>query len=174
MTVARRFGVVVAALLLTGVALGVGWALLAPGRQVFALPQGVFSVGNADDHAFDAQAMFGLFSFGAGVVLAAGLWRLRELRGPVLAAICGVGGVLAGLLAMGVGTLVAGWRFDSPPAPGSFATFAPSLWLGAAELWSVPLPFVLVFALPSGALAVVAFLALASRTPDLGRGDGQR
>ncbi|MEZ0339628.1 DUF2567 domain-containing protein [Mycobacterium sp. pV006] len=169
---------VVAAFVVAGAAVGVGWALLAPPiRGIVALTRGgdrvKAALGAEADHWFTAAALFvGMMSVLA-VVAAVAAWQWRAHRGPVMLGGLAVGAVAATLAAAATATAVAGFRYGAVDVAGApvseddrihYITEAPAVFFG-----HTPLEIALTLLLPAAVVAVVYVLAaVATPRDDLG------
>ncbi|MDY6999876.1 MAG: DUF2567 domain-containing protein [Actinomycetota bacterium] len=169
---------VVAGFALSGVAIGALWAWLAPGiHGVVALTDDGDRVqaylGNESEHWFTAAALVvGLLSVLA-VVGAVLVWQWRAHRGPLQVSALVLGTIAAAAVTVGVGALVAHWRYgsvDIAAAPVSeqnrvhYVVEAASVFFG-----HTPLLIAATLLLPA-AVAATVYLLCAVSTPrdDLG------
>ncbi|HVK23293.1 MAG TPA: DUF2567 domain-containing protein [Actinokineospora sp.] len=146
---------------LFGMAVGWLWSRLAPSQLVEVIDGGkLIPLSFESYHRFDDLVLFVLLCLGAGVVTGAGVWMMRERRGPVILVAAVLGSALAGWLAMQVGVSWAEARFivENPPNVGDVLQMAPRLesrW--AAVGW------------PLGAAVAYGFAAAWNGRDDLGR-----
>lgn len=98
---------VAALVAVAGLVPGLLWALLAPGEKVVSLAGAVAPLTDETDHVFDATALFFLLVTAYGVIAGTLVWWWRARRGPVVMVTTAVAALLGGLLAAGVGTLLA-------------------------------------------------------------------
>lgn len=99
-------------------------------------------------HEFDGLGLFLLLSFAMGVLVAAGLWMLRERRGPVMLLAGVLGSLVAAWLGMRTGTSLAAGLYPAPARPevGGLVSVAPEL----SQQWAVlaaPLAVALAYGL---------------------------
>lgn len=155
-----------AILVVAGLPLGAAWALLAPRVDTVTLAGGVGSapLPGANDHAFDAVAVFALLVAAFGVVAGAVAWRRRTSRGPVML----LGAVLGALVGAWLAGRVGVWLALTPnPVPimvdhaaaSSANTPGPPLPATLGAPAASPGPWWL--ALVAGLTAAVAYLASA-------------
>ncbi|MDL5156923.1 DUF2567 domain-containing protein [Actinomycetospora termitidis] len=173
--------VAMVAVALSGVVLGLIWALVAPGQATVTTASGASSPLAAEsDHVFDATAIFFLLAAAYGVVVGVLAWRRVTRRGPVTLLGIGVATTAGGWVAAFVGTRLAGPLTDRHPigvlldraeASGSAAGGAPI----PATLSTVP-PTIGSFwtVLAAGVGAVLAYLlcAIALGEDDMCRPEG--
>nr|WP_232542199.1 DUF2567 domain-containing protein [Nocardia bovistercoris] len=153
---------VVAGVVCTGVIGGVLWGVIAPAEQLLVTQPGRGSALTGESvHQFDALAIFACLGAAIGVVSAAGAWRLRTARGPLLQVGLLVGSLLGAFAMRLFGEAVAEWQHPRPDDPpvGQIITIAPVL--GSALALIVQ---------PLIASIVVLFLAALSPREDLGTG----
>ncbi|MCD2190055.1 DUF2567 domain-containing protein [Actinomycetospora soli] len=101
---------------LSGVLLGLLWALIAPGQATVTTATGATSPLAAEsDHVFDATAIFFLLATAYGVVVGALAWRRVDRRGPVILLGVGVATTAGAWIAASVGTALAGPLTDRSP-----------------------------------------------------------
>ncbi|MDA3624472.1 DUF2567 domain-containing protein [Saccharopolyspora oryzae] len=132
---------------LLGLPVGWVWSRLAPPQQSVLGPKGSLTPLLVESyHGFDAIAIFMLLTFGAGLLTASVLWRMRRRRGPVLL----IGGVLGSLVAawlgMQMGASFAAGMYQMPPNPqlGDLITVAPEIntaWVMLAQPLAVALGY---------------------------------
>lgn len=155
---------VVAGVVCTGVIGGVIWGFVAPAEQLLVTQPGRGAALTGESvHQFDALAVFACFGAAIGVLSAAGAWRLRGARGPLLQVGVLLGSLLGAYAMRLVGEAVAEWQHPRPddPAVGQIITIAPVL--GSALALIVQ---------PLIASVVMLFLAALSPREDLGTGFG--
>ncbi|WP_054050377.1 DUF2567 domain-containing protein [Alloactinosynnema sp. L-07] len=146
---------------LFGMAIGWLWSRLAPAQLVVVAEGGKLIPLRAESyHRFDDLVLFVLLGLGAGVVTGAGVWMLRERRGPVIMIAAVVGSGLAAWLAMQVGVSWAEARFvvEAAPKIGDVLPVAPRL----ESRW-------VVVGWPLGAALAYGFAAAWNGRDDLGR-----
>jgi hypothetical protein len=122
---------------LFGMAVGWLWSRLAPAQLVIVGENGkLFPVRAESLHRFDDLVLFVLFGLAAGIVTGAGVWMLRERRGPVVMLAAVIGSGVAAWLAAQVGVSWAEARFVVTGAPniGDVVAMAPRLETGWAVL----------------------------------------
>ena len=174
----RAAGTVVAGLALTGAAIGVLWAWLAPSiHGVVALTKSGDRVraylGNEADHFFVAAFLvIGMLCVMAAVA-AVLVWQWRAHRGPVMVAALGLGSASAAGVAAGVGAALVHWRYgtiDVGSAPVSpdhrvhYVIEAPPVFFGHS-----PLLIALTILFPAAVAALVyALIAVSIPRDDLG------
>ncbi|MFI1012323.1 DUF2567 domain-containing protein [Streptomyces sp. NPDC020965] len=95
--------VVVAAVTLAGIALGLLWLWLAPRVPLISDGKAVFLKNSEGEAAVGADGTFALLALGLGALSAIGVFLFRRRGGIVLVFALALGGVLASLLAWGVG-----------------------------------------------------------------------
>jgi hypothetical protein len=153
---------IVAAVLAFSVLGGVVWGLLAPTEQLLVTQPGRGATLTGESlHQFDAVAIFVCIGAVVGLLSAAGVWRWRGVRGPILQIGLLIGSVVGAYAMSWVGELVAEWnhpRPDNPPV-GQIVALPPELgsWLA-------------LIVQPLLASLVVLFLAALSPSEDLGTG----
>jgi hypothetical protein len=92
---------------LFGLPLGWLWSRLAPPQNVWVRENDRLEpVINESFHRLDDLMVFVAIGIGAGVVIGAGTWMLRERRGPVIMLAAALGALAAGYLAQRTGV---GW-----------------------------------------------------------------
>lgn len=177
MTVSRVHAAlrVILGLALAGALCGALWVWLAPPiHGVVALTRSNDRVkaylGNEGDHFFTAAfLMVGLLSVLA-VVAAAAVWQWRAHRGPLMMAALGIGSVVASAAAVGVGAVLARWRYGHIDVAAvdvteqnrvSYVVEAPSVFFG-----HTPLQVALTLLLPAAVAAMVYVLGAVSTTRD--------
>lgn len=133
-----------------GLPLGWLWSRLAPAQESMFTGSGepapLLTVETY--HRFDSLATFLLLSLAVGVLTASALWMSRRRRGPVMLIAGALGSLLAGWLAIRVGTSLAAGLYPVPAdlVAGEVFTVAPDL----TEWWAVlaqPLALSLVYGL---------------------------
>ncbi|MET8652468.1 DUF2567 domain-containing protein [Nocardia aurea] len=143
---------------------GAIWGYLAPVEQLLVTEAGRGLVLTGESvHQFDALAIFVCVGAVVGVLSAAGVWRLRSVRGPVLQLGLLAGSLLGAFAMRTIGEAVAEWhhaRPDDPPV-GQIIDIAPELGSALAMI-----------AQPLLASLVLMFLAALSPSEDLGTGFG--
>ncbi len=145
------------ALLVAGVLLGLGWALLAPGLPVRLSSDGtVYLLAPEARSRFDATGFFAVGALVVGLVAGAASWLWRTWRGPVVLVGLTLAGAAAGAFALAVGTVVASARFPLADAAAGSSTQAPP------ELGS----WTLGLLVPVGAVLVYTLAAALSRSDD--------
>ena len=170
--------IVVAALSLSGAALGAVWAAIAPPiHTITALTRSGERVdaflGREADNLFVAAAiLIGLLSWLA-IVSAVAVWQWRAYRGPVMVSALWLGQVAAAAAAAGVGAAVARGRYGAADHAGAvlsaqnrvaYFTEAPPVFLGHS-----PLQVAVTLLLPAALAALVyALLTVATPRDDLG------
>jgi hypothetical protein len=130
---------------LLGVPVGWVWSRLAPPERLRVLPNASLVPLNSESyHRFDDLALFALICLGVGVVVAVGVWLLRQRRGPVVLLAAVAGAALGAWLAMRTGTFFAGGHYPLGPLPsvGSVVLRGPRLESGWAIL---PEPLAVAF-----------------------------
>jgi hypothetical protein len=147
---------------LLGMPLGWIWSRLAPGQLSVVQPDGsLIALPPESHHRFDALGLFLLLAFAAGVLAAAGVWLLRERRGPLTLLGLTLGSLLSGWLAMRAGLSFADARYGDAvraAAPESVVTAAPRL----ESLWAL-------VAAPLAAALTYGIAAAVNGLDDLGR-----
>ncbi|WP_157392843.1 DUF2567 domain-containing protein [Nocardia terrae] len=159
----RAAAVVVAAIAAVGALAGVAWAFLAPAEQFLVVePDRGSALTGESMHRFDALAIFVLIGVVAGVLTAAGSWRRRRVRGPILLTGILIGSLAGAFLTKVVGEAVAEQLHTRPkhPAVHTIVEFAPSV-----EGWAA------LIAQPLAAAVVVLLLTALSTSDDLGTGE---
>jgi hypothetical protein len=170
--------IVVAALALTGAALGVVWSGIAPPiHTITALTRGgeradAFLGREADNLFVAAAMMIGLLCMTA-VVSALLVWQWRVHRGPTMATALWVGQIVAGGAATGVGAALAHARYGTADHAGvalskenrvHYFTEAPPVFVGHS-----PLQIAVTLLLPAALAALVyAMMTVANPRDDLG------
>jgi hypothetical protein len=146
---------------LFGMAIGWLWSRLAPAQLVILVEDGKLIPLRAESyHRFDDLVLFVLLGIGAGVVTGAGVWMLRERRGPVIMVAAVIGSGLAAWLATQVGVSWAEARFvvESAPNINDVIAVAPRL----ESPWAL-------LGWPLGTALVYGFAAAWNGRDDLGR-----
>ena len=178
--VSRRSAIVrvVVGLVVAGVLVGALWAWLAPPTQaVVALTKSGNRVrgyvGDEADHLFLGAFLVAGMLGAVAVVSAVLVWQWRSHRGPAMVGALAVGGMAAAGVAVGVGAVLARWRYgviDVATAPVSpehrvhYVLEAPPVFFG-----HTPLLIATTILLPAGVAALVyAFCTLANKRDDLG------
>lgn len=176
---ARTSGlIVVAALALTGAALGAIWSGIAPPiHTITALTRSgdradAFLGREADNLFVAAAMMIGLLCMVA-VVSAVLVWQWRAHRGPTMATALWIGQIAAGGAAAGVGAALAHARFGTPDHAGvplsqanrvHYFTEAPPVFVGHS-----PLQIAVTLLLPAALAALVyTMMTVANPRDDLG------
>lgn len=147
------------------VGLGVAWiwSRIAPPQRVEVVGSGQPPIPLPDEsyHHFDDLAVFVLASLGAGLMVGAAVWLLRERRGPVTLIAAALGSALGSwLLAMPLGVAFAQSRYPigSAANAGQVLAQAPQLESG----W-------LIVAQPLGVVLAYGLLTAWNGRADLGR-----
>ncbi|SDH78858.1 Protein of unknown function [Actinokineospora alba] len=146
---------------LFGMAVGWLWSRLAPAQLVIVGEAGkLFNVRGESLHRFHDLVLFVLLGLGAGIVTGAGVWMLRERRGPVVMLAAVIGSAVAAWLAAQVGVSWAEARYVVTGAPkiGDVVAVAPRL----ESLWTV-------IAWPLGTAMAYGLAAAWNGHDDLGR-----
>lgn len=171
-------GIVVAGLMVCGVAVGALWSVIAPPiHTVTALTRAGervdgFMGRDADNMFVSAAMMVGLLSMLA-VVSTVAVWQWRAHRGPALVTALWIGQVLAAAAATATGVALAHVRYGTPDRQGvplspedrvHYFTEAPPVFLGHNGI-----QLALTLLLPA-ALAALGYALLTVATPrdDLG------
>lgn len=170
--------IVVAALALTGAALGAIWSGIAPPiHTITALTRSgdradAFLGREADNLFVAAAMMIGLLCMVA-VVSAVLVWQWRAHRGPTMATALWIGQIAAGGAAAGVGAALAHARYGTPDHTGvplsqqnrvHYFTEAPPVFVGHS-----PLQIAVTLLLPAALAALVyAMMTVANPRDDLG------
>jgi hypothetical protein len=170
--------IVIAALALSGAALGGLWAWIAPPiHTITGLTKGGDRIdaflGKESDNVFVAVAMLIGMLAGLAIVSAVAVWQWRPHRGPVLAAGLWIGQIAAAAAAAGTGAALAHWRYGTPDRAGAqlspenrvaYFTEAPPVFPGHS-----PFQIAVTLLLPAALAALVyAMLAIANPREDLG------
>ncbi|GAB19074.1 hypothetical protein GOEFS_073_00940 [Gordonia effusa NBRC 100432] len=156
-----------------GALVGVGWAFFTPTPRAQVLADGTGVVPGAQiDHYFDGVGVFSMLMLGVGVIV--GLlswWGARSWRGPVGAISAIVAAVLAGGLAIGIGTWVLDLRLSDRSGLRAGDTFdvAPNIWFNAEVTGAVSAPGLLLIIAPLLSAFVYLCAVLMSRSADLGQ-----
>ncbi|MEO6700799.1 MAG: hypothetical protein ABI140_16925 [Jatrophihabitantaceae bacterium] len=155
----RPLALLLAAQLVVGALIGLGWRLWSPSSVSYLLSDGnggSLVVPDESEAQIAGDGRFVVLSVLAGLLFGLIAWRLRRHRGPLTLGVLGVGSVLSSLIALGVGELLAG---GSNHAAINTA-FHPKLALHAeAALWLQALFAVLLYTVLIGLAA----------DPELGR-----
>lgn len=135
------------------------WSLLAPAQRLRVYEAGLAPLDLESWHRFDSLAIYGFLSIGAGLLIAAVAWLMRERRGPVML----VAAALGALGASAVGVLSQGmfngkYEITKAPAVGDVITTAPTL-----DTWWV------IIAAPTAAVVLYGICAAWNGLDDLGR-----
>lgn len=145
-----------------GVPLAFLWSRIAPPERmrVIATDGTLAPLELESWHRFDDLAIFGFLMLGLGLLTGIVAWLFRERRGPVVFVAAVAGAVLAGWLAMQMGTGLATslYSITAAPALGSVIEVAPRLDTG----------WVLLVA-PFGVSTVYGLLTAWNGRDDLGR-----
>ncbi|WP_239004114.1 DUF2567 domain-containing protein [Nocardia panacis] len=170
------FGAVVLASALGGAL----WAWLAPPEQLLVVEAGRGAALTGESaHRFDGVGIYMLIGAVIGALAAAGTWRWRSMRGPVLQVGLLLGCLLGAVVMAKFGEQVAELLYPRPrnPAVGQIVTLPPEVVLSPDVAGRPPaaLPLDLgawmaCLIQPLLASAVVFFLAVLSPTEDLGSG----
>ncbi|WP_370943177.1 DUF2567 domain-containing protein [Amycolatopsis sp. cg5] len=135
------------------------WSLLAPTQRFRVYEGGLAPLDLESWHRFDSLAIFGFLSIGAGVLIAAVAWLMRERRGPVMlvaAALGALGASAVGVLSKGM--FLGKYDIAKPPSVGDVIVAAPTL-----DTWWV------IIAAPTAAVVVYGICAAWNGLDDLGR-----
>jgi hypothetical protein len=147
---------------LLGLPLGWLWSILAPPQRmrVISTTESPVPLELESWHRFDDLIIYVLLSFGAGLVVGAVVWLLRQRRGPVILFAAVAGSALSAWLGTLLATAFANGRYEitTPPALGDVVTQAPQI----SSLW-------VLLAQPFAAALVYGFFTLRSGQDDLGR-----
>lgn len=137
---------------LAGVPVAWIWSRLAPPERLLVPTQGApEALPEESFHVFDGIALTGLLGLGAGLLIGAAVWLLRERRGPVIMVAAVLGALLAGWLATQLGASFANGLYPAPgaPHPGSVVVKAPE-----PGGWVTLVPWAFGVAITYGVLAV--------------------
>ncbi|MGO4444820.1 DUF2567 domain-containing protein [Mycobacterium sp. 2YAF39] len=169
---------VVAGLALTGVAIGVLWAFLAPAvHGVVALNRDGERVrahlGSEADHFFIAAFLVVGMLSAMAVIAAVLVWQWRAHRGPLMVAALACGAAAAAGAAAGVGAALVHWRYGSIDVAGApispdhrvhYVIEAPPVFFGHS-----PMLIALTLLFPAAIAALVySLIAVSVPRDDLG------
>ncbi len=169
---------VIAALTLTGVAIGVLWAWLAPAvHGVVALTKAGERVrahlGTEADNFFVAAFLVVGMLCVMAVVAAVLVWQWQAHRGPLMVTALALGGAAAAGAAAGVGAVLVHWRYGSIDVDGApispddrvhYVIEAPPVFFGHS-----PLQIAVTILFPAAIAALVySLIAVAIPRDDLG------
>ncbi|MER6996309.1 ABC transporter permease [Streptomyces sp. NPDC000410] len=102
----RHAAITMAAVALSGIALGLLWLWLAPRVPWVSTETALFADDAAGEQAAGADATFALLAVGFGVLSAAAVFWIRRRGGVALVIGLALGGLLASALAWGVAVLI--------------------------------------------------------------------
>lgn len=145
---------------LFGLAVGWLWSVLAPAQHVLITDTGQIPLLDESYHRFDDLMIFVLIGLGAGLVVGAAVWLMRERRGPVVMIAAVAGSALCAWLAMRVGVSWAGSHYavTGTPTSGTVVDMAPVVESG----W-------VILAQPLATALAYGVLAAWNGMDDLGR-----
>ncbi|MGV9826266.1 DUF2567 domain-containing protein [Gordonia sp. NPDC003429] len=166
---------VAASVLLLGVVAGAVWAVTTPAMAGSVTAEGPAVPAGQLGEEFAGVGAFCLLMFGYGVVSAIVAWvAARRWRGVAGFGVLFVAVLAGSAIAGWVGTRIAHLHFTDPHSAAVGETFrvVPDLWSDGVTSAGYTAPWIVLICAPLAATLVYLLCTLATRSADLGVGDG--